>query len=71
MLPTDVAGLGPDVVHRVVNPTKEWTGAIHVYGGDYFAAARTSWSRTNNEPRPFDARIVSDYLEATAAAART
>lgn len=33
MLPTDVAGLGPDIVHRVVNPTKEWTGAIHVYGG--------------------------------------
>lgn len=70
MLPTDVAGLGPDVVHRVVNPTKEWTGAIHVYGGDYFAASRTSWSQNDFTPRPFDAEKVSKYLETAAAAAR-
>jgi predicted metal-dependent enzyme (double-stranded beta helix superfamily) len=66
----DVVGLGSDVVHRVVNPTKEWTGAIHVYGGDFFNTPRTRWSLRTGEPQPFDAEVVSAYLEETAAAAR-
>lgn len=66
----EVVGLGPDVVHRVVNPTRSWTGAIHVYGGDFFAVPRQSWSLRTLEPRPFRADVVRDYLEATAAAAR-
>lgn len=70
LLEGDVVGLGPDIVHRVVNPTREWTGAIHVYGGDFFATPRTSWSPPTMDPRPFDAGVVQDYLESTAATAR-
>ena len=70
LLELDVIGLGPDAVHRVVNPTTEWTGAIHVYGGDFFSTPRTRWSAPTGEPQPFDAEVVRAYLEETAKTAR-
>jgi hypothetical protein len=27
----------------VTNPLPRFTGAIHVYGGDFFAASRSEW----------------------------
>jgi predicted metal-dependent enzyme (double-stranded beta helix superfamily) len=39
----DVALLGDDVIHGVVNPVSTFTGAIHVYGGDLLGTARRSW----------------------------
>jgi predicted metal-dependent enzyme (double-stranded beta helix superfamily) len=39
----DAAPLGPDIIHSVTNPIPRLTGAIHVYGGDFFAAARSEW----------------------------
>ena len=33
----DVILLGDDTVHSVTNPLRSYTGAIHVYGGDFFA----------------------------------
>jgi predicted metal-dependent enzyme (double-stranded beta helix superfamily) len=39
----DAAPLGPDVIHSVTNPIPRLTGAIHVYGGDFFATARSEW----------------------------
>jgi predicted metal-dependent enzyme (double-stranded beta helix superfamily) len=39
----DVALLGDDVIHGVVNPASTFTGAIHVYGGDLLGTARQSW----------------------------
>ena len=35
--------LGRDVIHSVTNPIPRLTGAIHVYGGDFFAVARSEW----------------------------
>ena len=35
--------LGHDIVHSVTNPMPRLTGAIHVYGGDFFAAERSEW----------------------------
>lgn len=70
LLEGDVVRLGPDAVHRVVNPTKEWTGAIHVYGGDFFTTPRTRWPLPTREPQPFDPEVVRAYLEETAMAAR-
>jgi predicted metal-dependent enzyme (double-stranded beta helix superfamily) len=29
--------LGPDIIHSVINPVNRLTGAIHVYGGDFFS----------------------------------
>lgn len=39
----DVASLGPDVIHSVTNPVNRLTGAIHVYGGDFFHTPRSEW----------------------------
>lgn len=39
----DVAPLGPDIIHSVTNPLARLTGAIHVYGGDFFATPRSEW----------------------------
>lgn len=66
----DVIMLGSDVVHSVANPTREWTAALHVYGGEFFTTPRTMWSKDNYEPMVFDAEFVKQSLEAAAAAAR-
>lgn len=39
----DAAPLGPDIIHSVTNPIPRLTGAIHVYGGDFFATSRSEW----------------------------
>ncbi|WP_431271248.1 hypothetical protein [Dankookia sp. P2] len=39
----DCAVLGRDIVHSVTNPLPRLTGAIHIYGGDFFAAERSEW----------------------------
>jgi predicted metal-dependent enzyme (double-stranded beta helix superfamily) len=39
----DCAVLGKDIVHSVTNPLGRLTGAIHIYGGDFFAAERSEW----------------------------
>src|SRR5262245_1276134 len=36
----DAAPLGHDIIHSVTNPIPRLTGAIHVYGGDFFAIER-------------------------------
>lgn len=39
----DAKPLGRDIVHSVTNPIPRLTGAIHVYGGDFFGAKRSEW----------------------------
>jgi len=39
----DAEPLGRDIIHTVTNPLARLTGAIHVYGGDFFAVARSEW----------------------------
>jgi len=39
----DVAPLGKDIIHSVTNPIPRLTGAIHVYGGDFFETPRSEW----------------------------
>ena len=39
----DAMSLGPDAIHAVTNPRRAFTGAIHVYGGDFFAIERSEW----------------------------
>jgi len=50
----DAQLFGPDVIHSVVNPIERVTGAIHVYGGDFFAARRSEWDPESLCQRPFD-----------------
>ena len=39
----DAEPLGRDIIHTVTNPLDRLTGAIHVYGGDFFATPRNEW----------------------------
>jgi predicted metal-dependent enzyme (double-stranded beta helix superfamily) len=50
----DSALLGKSVVHAVTNPLRVFTGAIHVYGGDFFAVPRSEWTPDTLEERPYD-----------------
>lgn len=50
----DVQVFGPDVIHSVVNPIQRVTGAIHVYGGDFFAAQRSEWDPESLCEKPYD-----------------
>ena len=50
----DVFGLPDDAIHSVINPIPRLTGAIHVYGGDFFATQRSGWDVETLRERPFD-----------------
>jgi predicted metal-dependent enzyme (double-stranded beta helix superfamily) len=50
----DAVVLGRDVIHAVANPLRTFTGAIHVYGGDFIAEPRRQWAPDTFEESPFD-----------------
>ena len=50
----DVRPLGEDIIHSVTNPTSKLTGAIHVYGGNFFEMHRSEWEPESLEERPYD-----------------
>ena len=39
----DAEPLGHNIIHSVTNPICRLTGAIHVYGGDFFREERSEW----------------------------
>ena len=50
----DTLALGPDVIHSVVNPISHLSGAIHVYGGDFYGVERSEWDPESLEEKPYD-----------------
>jgi predicted metal-dependent enzyme (double-stranded beta helix superfamily) len=52
--PSDVRPLGPDIIHSVTNPTSKLTGAIHIYGGDFFSVDRSEWEPEGLTERQYD-----------------
>jgi predicted metal-dependent enzyme (double-stranded beta helix superfamily) len=50
----DVEPLGRDIIHTVTNPLPRLTGAIHVYGGDFYAATRSEWDPETLTERRYD-----------------
>ena len=50
----DVRPLGEDIIHSVTNPTAKLTGAIHVYGGDFFEMHRSEWEPESLEEKTDD-----------------
>ncbi len=46
--------LGPDIIHSVTNPTAKLTGAIHVYGGDFFEEERSEWETEDLTEQAYD-----------------
>ena len=59
----DVVPLGRDIIHSVTNPISKLTGAIHVYGGDFFATERSEWDSELLTERPFDQSMLSARFE--------
>ena len=64
----DVALLGRDIIHSVTNPISRLTGAIHVYGGDFFDPThRSEWDPETLLEGAFDPeRAVRRFEEANA-----
>ncbi len=50
----DTAPLGKDLIHSVTNPIPKLTGAIHVYGGDFFEAERREWDAEHLTEHAYD-----------------
>lgn len=50
----DVVPLGTDIIHSVINPIDRLSCAIHIYGGDFFAAERSQWDALTLDEHPFD-----------------
>lgn len=59
----DAVPLGQAVIHSVTNPIPRLTGAIHVYGGDFFAVARSEWDPETLVPQPSDGQKMLRRFE--------
>ena len=63
--PRDLCLRGDDAVHSVTNPTGDHAGAIHVYGGDFFATPRSEWRGDPLREEPYDVeRILALFADA-------
>jgi len=68
----DAELLGHNIIHSVTNPIPRLTGAIHVYGGDFFKPGkRSEWDPETLLEEPWDPeRAVRRFEEANAFAAK-
>jgi predicted metal-dependent enzyme (double-stranded beta helix superfamily) len=55
----DSAPLGKDIIHSVTNPIPKLTGAIHIYGGDFFEAERSEWDSEALTEQAYDMSKVT------------
>jgi predicted metal-dependent enzyme (double-stranded beta helix superfamily) len=67
----DTIPLGAAIIHAVSNPLDQITGAIHVYGGDFFATPRSEWDPENFAERPYDIANAMRIFEEANARLRT
>lgn len=60
----EVAALGHDTIHSVLNPIAKMTCAIHVYGGDFFAPEepRSEWDHETLIERPWNVERVKSLF---------
>jgi len=56
--------LGDDVIHAVHNPAQSsYTGAIHVYGGDFVGTPRSQWDAEMLQEQPYDLDAVRQEFD--------
>jgi predicted metal-dependent enzyme (double-stranded beta helix superfamily) len=60
----DAVPLGRDIIHSVTNPIPRLTGAIHAYGGDFFATERSEWDPETLLEGRYDAQKTMRHFEA-------
>ena len=54
----EVLLLGDDAIHAVYNPGRAYTGAVHVYGGDFITTPRSQWDAETLTEEPYDLEVV-------------
>src|SRR5262250_1979012 len=59
----DTLPLGRDTIHSVTNPIGRLTGAIHVYGGDFFGVPRSEWDPERLLEQPGDVQKAMHLFE--------
>jgi predicted metal-dependent enzyme (double-stranded beta helix superfamily) len=65
----DVATLGKNIIHSVLNPIGKMTTALHVYGGDFFdpQEMRSEWDHETLIESPWDVeKVKAQFKEAEA-----
>jgi len=63
----DAEPLGRDIIHSVSNPLSKLTGALHVYGGDFFGVQRSEWdAETLQEQQGSGEKMTRRFEEANA-----
>jgi len=61
----EAISLGADAIHAVTNPRRKYTGAIHVYGGDFFAIERSEWESAQAPEQRYSVdRAMRTFAEA-------
>jgi predicted metal-dependent enzyme (double-stranded beta helix superfamily) len=65
----DVATLGRNIIHSVLNPIGKMTCALHVYGGDFFEPEepRSEWDHETLQEQPWDIDRVRGLFAAAEA----
>lgn len=59
----DATWLGETAIHSVSNPLARLTGALHVYGGDFFAPGRSEWDAETLLEAPYDSEKLMRLFE--------
>lgn len=59
----DVAVLPDTVIHSVTNPLERFTGGLHIYGGDFFATARSQWNPETLAEEPSDGEVIRGIFD--------
>lgn len=59
----DAFPMGQDIIHSVLNPLSRLTGAIHIYGGDFLHAPRSSWDVETLTEGPYDTGGLHEAFE--------
>jgi predicted metal-dependent enzyme (double-stranded beta helix superfamily) len=67
----DAEPLGHNIIHSVTNPIPRLTGAIHVYGGDFFKAERSEWDPETLLEERYDVEKNMRLFEEANARSRT
>jgi predicted metal-dependent enzyme (double-stranded beta helix superfamily) len=62
---SDVVLLGGDAIHSVTNPLRSYTGAIHVYGGNFVTKPRSQWDPETKLEQPYDYDSILKVFEAS------
>jgi predicted metal-dependent enzyme (double-stranded beta helix superfamily) len=67
----DAVPLGREIIHTVTNPIPRFTGAIHVYGGDFFTVERSEWDPETLTEMRYDSASTLRYFEEENARSRS